>query len=160
MGPTDHPEQVEITTERGVVWVKIRGNLVGESELSSVAEIRAERVVLDLDSLIRMTSRGIVIWMRMIEELCSNVPTVEIKNAPHGFIQHYVMIEGFAATARIESIRATFACDRCDRQQKVTLERSSDFPDGRVHPKRTPWCDACQEPMVPDDILFEHEVSL
>ena len=160
MGTMDLPEVVEISMEGDVAHVKLGGNITDHSDLSSVASIRARSAVLDLEELGRMTSRGVRHWMDMIEELCRNVDVVQIENAPHGFLIQYSMIQGMTAKARIESILATYACDRCAVLRTVSLHRANDFPNGRLEPKRSPTCDRCRDKMVPDDLLFELDIAL
>jgi ABC-type transporter Mla MlaB component len=153
-------ENVEIVPNASTVQVRFHGHITVESDLSEVRNIEAEAVVLDLADLGRLTSQGVILWMEMMEALAKNVGAVQIRNATHGFLQQYSMIEGFAAGARIESVRATYACEACEAHAAVLFERSRDFPDGHLRPPDGPMCQRCQQPMVADDLLFELGIDL
>jgi hypothetical protein len=159
MGTMDLPETIEITRDGDVVHVQLGGNLTDASDLSDIAKLEAKHVILDLAALGRMTSQGVRRWMEMLEALCTRIDSVHIRNATHGFVQPYAMIQGFAASARVDSICATYACERCGAQETVVLERERDFPQGSLQPAITPSCARCKTPMVGDDLLFEMELS-
>jgi len=159
MGTMDLPEQVDVSIDGDSVRVDLGGNITDTSDLTNLTTIQAAKVVIDLENFGRMTSRGVTIWMEMIEELCRHVPEVRIENAPHGFLTQYAMIHGLIAKARIDSIRAGFACDRCGAEKTVSFFRATDFPDGQLDPtKDAPPCDRCKITMVADDLIFEMDV--
>jgi hypothetical protein len=159
MGTVDIPSQVRIEEGNGYVRVAISGNLTQDTDLGAISSIKAPRVLVDIAQLHRFNSRGVVLWMEMIEQLCKNSDLVEIWNAGHAFVQQFSMISRFAATAHIESVKATFVCDKCGATDELMLERKRDYPTGRPEPRMIPVCTRCGAEMVPDDQVFELDLS-
>jgi hypothetical protein len=158
MGTFDLPAVVGIEQGEGPARVSISGNLGDQSDLSAIAALKASHVIVDLTNLLRINSRGVVLWLEMIESLCANVKRVEIHNASHAFVNQYMMVSGFAGTARIESVQATFLCKECGDTAVIILERNIDFPHGTVEPQHIPECGRCHRMMAPDDPIFDIEL--
>jgi hypothetical protein len=157
---SDLPATVHVQREADCVVVTIGGNITDQADLEELAKLTAPRVVVDLENLIRFNSAGIVVWMKAIQSLCSASTTVEIHNAPHSFMHPYSMIRGFAATARIQSIVATYYCDRCDEPRLIKLNRRQHFPDGHLSLAYNPECKECSGLMAPDDPIFDMKIAL
>jgi hypothetical protein len=160
MATTDLPASIEIDNGGDAVRVTIRGNVTDQSDLSRLAVVRAPRVILDVAQLNRFNSGGIVVWMEAIRALCSASRRVVIENATYAFMQPYAMIRGFAAEAQIESVLATYHCDRCDEPRIVTLDRAAHFPNGKLPLAHNPECSTCGGLMPPDDPMFEMSLPL
>lgn len=159
MGTVDLPAFIDVEKADGFVRVTIGGNITDRADLSEAAAVQAPKVVLDLENLHRINSRGVILWMDMIDSICKKSGRVEIQNASHGFMLQYSMIRRFSGTARIESVMATFQCEDCQDTKTIALHRAQDFPDGRVRPKVLPRCKRCKSEMVPDDPIFDVDLS-
>jgi hypothetical protein len=160
MGSVDSPARFDIRRDNTEIRVLVSGCITDFTDLSEVAALSAPHVVLDLANLVRINSRGTILWTKMIESLCQHSKRVDIHNAPHGFIHQYITIHNFMAQAHLESLLATYLCEECGLTKTVTHDRAKDFHDGRVEPKPGPKCSRCHNQMIPDDPVFEFDLEI
>jgi hypothetical protein len=127
----------------------------GEVDLFSATPLKAlavqlgRRVVADLGDIRRINSLGVRSWIEFVQALGDR--ELVFRRCPPVMVEQINTVAGFRGRARIESVLAPYACERCQEGHQVLLEVGKDLaPPQDDAPARA--CPRCATPMSLDDL--------
>lgn len=102
--------------------VEFLGPLDGEHELPSITEIGLKEVILTLENVTHLNSRGIRTLMNWFQELNQSYPMLRLylDRVPILMAKQIMSIGGLIPdTSRILSLQIPFYCESCDQEDLV-----------------------------------------
>jgi ABC-type transporter Mla MlaB component len=105
-------------------------------------------LAVELAGIDRISSNGVAIWVRWMEELEARGVAVQLRSVSPVLVAQLNSIRGFAGRkGRVVSVCAPFVCDACGSEAQPVVEVGEAAPQ---LPSVT--CATCGQPMTFDDL--------
>ena len=134
----------------GICIVRLAGTLDLSLGDHKILNEGAEHVVFDFDGIRRVTSFGILMWTRTVEEL--SVPYVGMWRCRPCIVQQLNVVADFAGKCDLLSVYLPYACDGCDREFDVLWDMRDRHARALKGDVSDEPCPKCGKPAEFDDL--------
>jgi len=143
---------IEKFADGGIACLKFNGTIDESFEGKKIGRsIQAEKLVLDLGGVKKISSFGIREWVDFMATAATQVKQLVLIECAPKVIDQLNMVANFAGGGRVHSFYAPFRCDYCDSEQRVLLEINKDWEAIKAMKLADRPCPSCKESMYFDD---------
>jgi anti-anti-sigma regulatory factor len=122
-----------IEAKDGGLFVKVEGSINEDLHIEKLSELKAPKLVFDMDKIKNINSCGIREWIRLLESIGANAQ-IEYINCPQIVVQQMNMVSGFLGkNSKVTSFYAPYFCEDLDEEKQVLLQ-SSQVKDFKAPP--------------------------
>ncbi len=138
-----------IVLEAGTL-VRLEGTIDESTDSQALVPGAAEVVVYDLDAVKRITSYGVLQWVKALKELRARY---------YGFmrcrpciVRQFNMVAGFGKQGEVLSVYLPYFCSACDAEFETLLDLRADFVIAQTASPPEARCPTCRAMAEFDDV--------
>lgn len=142
--------EVEQESRDGVCVVRLSGTLDLSLGDQQILPEEAQQIIFDFDGIRRVTSFGILMWTRALEELSASY--LAMWRCRPCIVQQLNVVADFAGRCEVLSVYLPYVCEDCDKEFDVLWDLSQRHAAALKCELGTELCPKCRKPAVFDDI--------
>ncbi len=130
--------------------VRVEGTIDESTEIQTLLPAGAEVVIYDLDGVKRITSYGVLQWVKALKELRARY---------YGFmrcrpciVRQFNMVAGFGKQGEVLSVYLPYFCEGCDAEFENLLDLRADFVIAQTASPPEVRCPTCSAVAEFDDV--------
>lgn len=113
-----------VTMENGCL-VRLAGTIDETTDAQGLLPSGADVVVFDLDGVRRITSYGVLQWVKALKELRSRY--YGFMRCRPSIVRQFNMVAGFGKHGEVLSIYLPYFCETCDQEFETLLDLRADY---------------------------------
>ncbi|MCH2534019.1 MAG: hypothetical protein MK008_06225 [Bdellovibrionales bacterium] len=131
--------------------IEVAGQIDEDANFSS-AELKSDKIHLDLSGIDAINSCGIREWIKWIKTAPES-SQITYSKCPKVIVDQINMVAGFLPNnAQVESFYVPYYCDESGAEKMVLFESGKDYNHGELNPPEDVKCDESGEEMEMDVI--------
>ncbi len=116
---------VHSTVHDGGCLLRVSGTIDESADVQALLPQNAEVVVYDLDGVRRITSYGVLQWVKMLREVRARY--YAFMRCRPSIVRQFNMVSGFGKQGEVLSIYLPYFCEACDQEFETLLDLRTDF---------------------------------
>jgi hypothetical protein len=130
--------------------VRLAGTIDESADAQAILPNGADLVVFDLDGVRRITSYGVLQWVKALKDLRARY--YAFMRCRPSMVRQFNMVAGFGKHGEVLSIYLPYFCEECDQEFETLLDLKQDY--GLVQAATPPEanCPRCNQPAEFDDV--------
>lgn len=147
----------EIKTKSNQDTLFLNGSLDEDSEVilpTLIKKLARKICVINFRGIETVNSCGVRAWINFLRELESSTK-VFFEECPPEVVSQINMIPSFQGDAKINSVLANYACEKCDHHKLVRFKGGENMPKMPTSPLEVQKCEKCGEEMEMEELEDE-----
>lgn len=130
--------------------MRLAGTIDESADAQGLLPSGADVVVFDLDGVRRITSYGVLQWVKALKDLRSRY--YAFMRCRPSIVRQFNMVSGFGKHGEVLSIYLPYFCEACDQEFETLLDLRSDYALVQAATPPEARCPKCGGPSEFDDV--------
>jgi anti-anti-sigma regulatory factor len=130
--------------------VRLAGTIDESTDAQALVPNGADVVVFDLDGVRRITSYGVLQWVKALKDLRARY--YGFMRCRPSIVRQFNMVAGFGKHGELLSVYLPYFCEGCDQEFESLLDLRADFALAQASSPPDTRCSRCGEPTEFDDV--------
>lgn len=113
-----------------ILLISMAGQITGESQLPSIKDLKARKIIIHLEGLKYINSGGVrnwILWMAQAKEIFPDA-TFQFEHFPSSFVKQVASIQGFLPPgSSVNSFYVPYFCPTCSHSTEKLISKQKDL---------------------------------